>query len=391
MRMFEPVSKSRTGAGADRPKTGWIGDLSGAFGDLGTFLPLVIGLLVVGRFEPGGLLIGFGLFAVLTGLIFRLPIPVQPMKVVAALAIAGGLGASAMMASGMMLGIALLVLGAFGLIGRMKRLVPRTVLLGVQLGLGMHLLMTSTAIAGDGLVVGLAAFGLLILLQATRLRSVSCLLLLAGGIGWSLATGKADWVTLSPTWHAPAIAMPAWGAFQEAIETVFWPQLALTLTNAVLLTSVLAAEYFPKAEHQVSAKRLALSTGALNLVLAPIGAMPMCHGAGGLAAHYHQGARSGLAPIAFGSVCLALGLLAGPAALDWLLLVPLPMVAALLAFAGLHLMQPERLAHVSPICLAVIALTALTSVLVNVSAGLAVGLIAEMMRAAARRLRQPTT
>ena len=114
MRMFEPLSKSRAGVDADRPKAGMIGDLSGAFADLGTFLPLVIGLLVVGQIEPTGLLVGFGLFAVLTGLIFRLPIPVQPMKLVAALAIAGSLGASSMAACGMMLGMTFLLLGAFG-------------------------------------------------------------------------------------------------------------------------------------------------------------------------------------------------------------------------------------------------------------------------------------
>ncbi|MGI9510077.1 MAG: putative sulfate/molybdate transporter [Geminicoccaceae bacterium] len=388
--MFEPLSKSRTGADTDRAHGGWIGDLSGAFADLGTFLPLVIGLLVVGEVAPTGLLIGFGVFAVLTGVIYRLPMSVQPMKVVAALAIAGGLSASAMVASGMMLGVALIILGGFGLVTRMKRLVPRTVLLGIQFGLGLHLLVTSAAIADGALAIAASALAVLILLQATPLRSVSCLLLLVCGIGWSLTMGKADWVALSPAWHMPTIAMPAWSAFMEAIETVLWPQLALTLTNAVLLTSVLAADYFPSAKHQTSTKRLALSSGALNLFLAPIGAMPMCHGAGGLAAQYHQGARSGRAPVIFGAVCLALGLLAGPAALDWLLLVPLAIVAALLAFAGLHLMQPGRLAHLSPTCLAVIALTALTSLLVNVSVGLAAGLIAEMMRAVGKRFFQPT-
>ncbi|MGI9499314.1 MAG: putative sulfate/molybdate transporter [Geminicoccaceae bacterium] len=387
--MFEPHSKSRTGSAAARPKAAWIGDLSGAFADLGTFLPLVIGLLILGRFDPTGMLIGFGLFALATGLIYRLPMPVQPMKVVAALAIAGGLSAQAMTASGILLGLALLFLGTSGLIGRMNRLVPHTVLIGIQLGLGLHLLLASIDLADGTLILGAAALGFLILLQMTPLRPASCLLLVSGGIAWSLVAGGATLPPMTLAWHLPEIVMPSWAAAHEASTAVLLPQLALTLTNAVLLTSVLAADYFPKAGARTNARRLAFSTGALNLALMPIGAMPMCHGASGLAAQFHQGARSGLAPIIFGSVCLTLGLLAGPTALDWLLLVPLPVVAALLAYAGLHLVQPARFANIKPYCLVVIGLTALTSVLIDVASGLIAGLIAELIRTAASNLRRP--
>ena len=376
--------------GDDGPQPGWVGDLSGAFADLGTFLPLVIALLVLGRFDSTGLLIGFGLFAIATGVIYRLPIPVQPMKLVAALAIAGGLSADALMASGMLLGLALLLLGGSGLIGRMRKLVPRTVLAGLQLALGLHLLVASVDLAQGALDQGLMALGLFLLLLATPLRSMACILLVIVGIAWSLSTDGAGLPGFALVLHLPAIGIPAWDAFGEAAISTFWPQLALTLTNAVLLTSVLVADYFPETRPDASAKRLAMSSGALNLLLAPIGAMPMCHGAGGLAAQYHQGARSGLAPITFGAACLTLGLLAGPLAVDLLLLVPLPVVAVLLGYAGFQLLMTGHVPHARWACRVVIALTALVSFGVNVAVGLAAGLIIELIRSTVSNLRQPT-
>lgn len=388
MRMFDHHSKADASVETGE-RSHWTGEVSGAFADLGTFLPLVIGLLVLGRFDPTGLLLGFGIFAVLTGLIYRLPIPVQPMKVVAALAIAGGMSASALMASGLLLGLALLVLGATGLIDRLHRLVPRTVLFGIQLGLGLHLLMAGIALAADALALALVIVLILSLLLAAGLRAIACILILATGIAWSLASGSAVLPDMSLGFHLPGFGLPDWQGMREAAEGAFLPQLAMTVTNAVLLTAVLAREYFPKTGERVSARRLALSSGALNLALAPFGVMPMCHGAGGLAAQYRHGARRGLAPVIFGSACLALGLFAGPQALDWLLLVPLPVVAALLAIAGLQLIEPRRFVQVSRSCLVIIGLTALVSLTVNVAAGLAAGIVAELLRSAmSRRLRR---
>jgi hypothetical protein len=357
-----------------------VGDVSGAFADLGTFLPLVIGLLVLGAYDASGLLVGFGVFAVATGVLYRRPVPVQPMKAIAALAITGAMTASGVMASGLIIGLALLLLGATGLINHIERLVPRTVLFGIQLGLGLSLIMTSAALAGSALRLGLVVLALLAVLQFTGLRAMGCLIILAGAILWSLTFGAAQLPGGSIGWHFPALIGLDFSAFRQALETGVLPQLALTVTNAVLLTAALSADYFPQDRHRISARNLTLSSGGLNLLLAPFGAIPMCHGAGGLAAHYGQGARTGLAPIVFGCACLALGVFAGPGALAWLSLVPMPIIAALLAFAGFQLMNVRRLSALRPTCLAIIALTALVCVFGNVAAGLFVGLLAELVR-----------
>lgn len=390
MRLFDRLIKSRPVTGNSGEAQSWLGDLSGAFADLGTFLPLVIALLVLGHIEPTGLLIGFGIFAILAGLIYRLPVPVQPMKLVAALAIAGGLSAEAMMASGLLLGLALLILGGSGLIAKMHRFVPQTVLVGLQIALGLHLLKASAELIEGDIPVGLMALAGLALLGMTPLRNMACIILLLVGISWALVSGGAPLPSTELGLYLPALSLPSWPAFEEAAITVFWPQLALTVTNAVLMTAVLAADYFPSPKPRISAKGLALSSGGLNLILAPLGAMPMCHGAGGLVAQYHHGARTGRAPILFGSVCLVLGLIIGPLAVDFLLLVPLPIVAALLLFASLHLVASKPLIHASWVCRGIIATTALIAIAIDMAAGLAVGLIIELIRSQFLATRYPS-
>ena len=380
-----------TGKNVDQKRNWWIGDISGAFADLGTFLPLVIGLLLIGQHDPSGLMVGFGLFALATGLIYRKPIPVQPMKVVVALAIAGGMSAGALAASGLLLGMALIVLSLSGLIDKLDRIVPRTVLFGVQLGLGLHLVVAGMDLAGSSFWLGVLVLAVLLAFQAAKLSSIGCLALLLGSIIWSISSGNAALPSMTIGWHLPSLIDLDPIAFREALETGFLPQLALTITNAVILTAVLAKNYFPKDYQKTTPKRLAMSSGGLNLILIPFGAVPMCHGAGGLAAHYHQGARSGLAPIVFGSACLILGLFFAKDALTCLLLVPLPVVAAVLAFAGLQLANPMQLVAISRVCLAIVLTTALVSVLTNVAVGLVFGLIAELLRSRIAPLRQPTS
>src|SRR2546421_7490132 len=62
-------------------------ELAGAFGDLGTLIPFVVGYITINRLDPQGVLLGFGLLAVATGLYFRPPMSVQPMKAIATVAV----------------------------------------------------------------------------------------------------------------------------------------------------------------------------------------------------------------------------------------------------------------------------------------------------------------
>jgi len=112
-------------------------EASGACGDLGTFIPHAIGAMTVAGLAPAGVLSGFGVFLIATGLFYGLPLPVQPMKAVSAVILTGGLRPGEVAAAGMILGAVLLVLGITGLIGRLARVIPQSVGAGLQLGLGL--------------------------------------------------------------------------------------------------------------------------------------------------------------------------------------------------------------------------------------------------------------
>src|ERR1700681_1118136 len=116
--------------------------------------------------------------------------------------------------------------------------------------------------------------------------------------------------------------------------------------------------------------------------LSPFGAMPMCHGAGGLQAQYRFGARTGLAPIIFGVVVLVLAVGFADHAAALFAVIPIGAVGALLILAGTDLAVSRRLFDGKPSCWPVIGITALVTVTINPALGLILGWIAELIRAA---------
>ncbi|MEJ2454429.1 MAG: molybdate transporter family protein [Candidatus Thiodiazotropha sp.] len=358
---------------------GIFSEFSGAFADLGTFLPIVLAILSLHQMDPSGLLLGFGIFALAVAVIYRRPVPVQPMKVVAAVVITSQLSAAMIAATGLLIGGVLLILGCLGWINRLAEKVPQTLLQGIQMGVGLYLAWAGLKLMSDQWMIGLTLFLIVLILQRTRLSSYVVLGIVIGFAAWSLFS-EAQSPTLNPGIYWPQPVAIHLQDLWQATTDVLLPQLALTLTNAVLATAAIASDLFPADRARITPQRLALSTGGLNLLLAPFGAFPMCHGAGGLVVQHRFGARTGLAPAIFGLSCLALGLFLGPDALKLLELLPLPAVGALLAVAGIHLALSRKLLHTEGRRLAVILTTALGCVLFNVAVGLVIGLLAEFLR-----------
>ena len=356
-------------------------EIAGAFADLGTFLPLVLGAFAVQQLDPSGVLTGFGISALVVALVYRRPIPVQPMKAVAALVIAGGLGAMELSAVGLLLGSTLLVLGATGTAGRLAWLVPETVLGGIQFGVGLILVLAGLALAADGEVIAIVALAVLLSFYWTRFRPFAALLVVAGAAAWGLSrTGAAPEALAFGLW-LPDFRWPDLDSFRSAGQSAFLPQLALTVTNAVLVTAVIAGDYFPRDKDRITPDRLAISSGGLNLLLAPFGAFPMCHGSGGLVVQHRFGARTGWAPAIFGACLLALGLCLGPGALELLAVIPMSAVGALLIVAGAEMAAANGLRERRPGRLFVVLATGLACIAFDVAVGLLVGLLAEFIRA----------
>lgn len=92
-------------------------ELAGAFGDFGTLFPLAIGYIAVCGLDPAGLLVMMGIANIATGIVYKLPMPIEPMKVLAAVAIAQRWSPSLIYASGVTMGIVWFVLGITGAMG----------------------------------------------------------------------------------------------------------------------------------------------------------------------------------------------------------------------------------------------------------------------------------
>jgi len=366
---------------ATPPTRRFLLECSGACGDLGTFIPHVIGAITVAGLSPAGVLFGFATFLIATGLFYGLPLPVQPMKAISAVILTGGLRPGEVAAAGIMIGVVLLVLGITGWIGRLSRAIPQSVSAGLQLGLGLLMGVLGLKLVLETPWLGFGSLALLFALtRVPRCPAAPITLAMSMLAAWATGkTGIASAVAVTP--RPPQLVVPSWPDVWRSFEVAVLPQLSLTLTNAVIVTASLARELFPSTGSIASERRLALSSGLANLLLCPFGAMPMCHGAGGLAGQFKFGARTGLAPVIFGAVLLVLAVAFADHAAALFALIPIGAVGSLLIFAGTDLAISRRLFDGKPSCLWVIGATALVTVTVNPALGLVLGWVAELIRA----------
>lgn len=317
------------------------GEVGGAFGDLGTFLPHVVAAFKVVGMAPFGVLAGFGVFYLATGLIYRLPVAVQPMKAASAAILVEDMTPGSVAAAGLAVGLAFLLLAATGLIQRLARLVPDMVTGGLQLGLGITLAILGAELMFTDWVIATVTGALLLALLAVP-RSPSALVALAAAIAIAGWRGGLPDISFAPALQWPTLVLPDWHELRQGIELAALPQIPLTLTNAIIVTAVLGGSLFGGRADRVTSRNLALTTGGANLLLAPLGAYPMCHGAGGMAAHHRFGARGVGAPLIMGVCCLALAIFIGEDAVALLGTVPDAAVGCLLVASGWELASAIR-------------------------------------------------
>jgi MFS superfamily sulfate permease-like transporter len=265
------------------------------------------------------------------------------------------------------------------------------VLAGLQAGLGLALALVSFDLMATAPVVAVATLVLLLgLLLAPRCPSAAIGLTAAVVLARMLdAPGLQLGTTAPAALSIPALSIPALPSLAEterAFSLFVLPQLSLTFTNAILLTALVAGDYFGARAAHVTPVRLSLTSGLANLALTPFGALPMCHGAGGLAAHHRFGARSGAAPLVLGLALTAFALLPDGLGLAALAAIPAAGLGALLLMASGELALTRRLFDSRPSCWPVIAVTAGVTVWADPFWGLVAGSGAELVRLAAVRL-----
>ncbi|MBI4282585.1 MAG: sulfate permease [Chloroflexi bacterium] len=352
-------------------------ELSGALGDLGTFLPHVLGAITVAGLSPAGVFVSFGLFYLGSGAFYGIPVGVQPMKAASAAVLIQGMTPAEVAAGALLIGLFFLIAGATGLVTWLARITPPWTTAGIQLGLGTSLAWLGVKLAWQhpllGIVVAVTMGALLL-----QRRIPAALVGLAVGIGLAFALGinrglpELEWGL-----HLPRGVFPKPQDFLRASYIAVLPQIPLTLTNAIIVTAALAKQWFPKEEHHVTVRNLSLSHGIANILAAPLGGYMMCHGAGGLAGHYRFGARTGGAPLIIGVAFVSLGLFLGSGGVALLALIPMAVVGSLLLFSGLELATSSHFWHfprwTAGLALGVAALSFVFNPAIGFVAGLAVG------------------
>lgn len=339
-----PVTRSHTDAQV-RPRNVFDRfEWAGAFGDLGTFIPFVIAYIAVLKMEPYGILFSFGISMIVVGIVYKSPIPVQPMKAIGAVATTQAVQTAlitpqAVVAGGLVTGLLWLFLGVSGLANRISRIVPRAILVGIILGLGFGLMLEGVKLMASNW--WLSAGGLLLTLVLLSNRVIPAMFaLLVFGAGGALVQDPTLWSALGQLrveLRAPEFALTALSWNDLFLGAVFLalPQLPLTFGNAVVAITEENNRLFP--DRPVNERKMSISTGLMNLFGSGVGGVPMCHGAGGMAGHVRFGARTGGALVILGAFLLALALAFSSSIQILLRLFPMSVLGVVLFLTGAQL------------------------------------------------------
>lgn len=328
-----------------------LSELSGSLGDLGTLLPLLIALTLTHSVSLPSTLVFTGLANIATGLVFGLPLPVQPMKAIAAVAISREFSIKETAAAGITVSAIVLLLSITGLLSWFSRVIPIPVVKGIQVGAGLSLILS----AGTNLLSKLGwitpnwsdnhlwtIFAFIFLLITTVLSSYRrisipyALLIFALGLIFAGATlSQRNESAPDPRFWGPQIYIPSPEQFGTTLSASLG-QLPLTTLNSIIAVSHLSSDLLPTVP-EPSPTALGISVATMNLVSCWFGGMPACHGSGGLAGQHRFGARSGASVIVLGLVKLLLGLFIGEALVGLLAAFPKSLLGIMVIAAGVEL------------------------------------------------------
>jgi MFS superfamily sulfate permease-like transporter len=316
-------------------------EFAGAFGDLGTLIPFVVGYITLNKMDPLGILVAFGLFKIFAGLYFRTPVPIQPMKAIGGMAIAHpeAITHGMIWGSGIFTGFFWLLMGLTGTITWIERITTKPVVRGIMLGLGLSFVMEGLSMMREGPLVAVGGVILtLLLLNSKRLPAMLCLL--AYGIVMAFIQKPElfkDLSNLSIHFRFPELTFGrmSWQDLLAGFVIFGLPQAPLTLGNAIIGTVAENNQYF--ADRKVTAKSISIDHGVMNLISTFMGGIPMCHGAGGMAGHIRFGARTGGALVILGIIVLFTGLFLSDSVALLFQVFPRSILGVILFFAGVEL------------------------------------------------------
>ncbi len=316
-------------------------EFAGAFGDLGTLIPFVVGYITLNKMDPLGILIAFGFFKIFAGLYFKTPIPIQPMKAIGGMAIAhaGTITPGMIWGSGIFTGIFWLLMGVTGMITWIEKVTTKPVVRGIMLGLGLSFIVEGLKMMKVQPLFAIGGVALTLLLLNNR-RLPAMLALLGYGIIVAFIQrpellGELSHLSIRFRWPELTFGKISWKELLSGFVILGLPQAPLTLGNAIIATVSENNAHFP--ERKVTAKTISIDHGVMNLISTFIGGIPMCHGAGGMAGHIRFGARTGGALVILGVIVLMTGLFLSDCVALFFQVFPRPILGVILFFAGVEL------------------------------------------------------
>jgi MFS superfamily sulfate permease-like transporter len=316
-------------------------EFAGAFGDLGTLIPFVVGYITLNKMDPLGILVAFGIFKIFVGLYFKTPVPIQPMKAIGGMAIAhaGSITPGMIWGSGIFTGIFWLLMGITGAITWIEKVTTKPVVRGIMLGLGLSFVVEGLSMMrGEPLFAIGGVLITLLLLSSKRFPAMLCLLAY-GIVVASIQKPELfeELSNLSVRFRFPELTFGrmSWQDLLAGFIILGLPQAPLTLGNAIIATVSENNAFFP--DRKVTAKTISIDHGVMNLIGTCIGGIPMCHGAGGMAGHIRFGARTGGALVILGVIVLLTGLFLSDSVALLLQIFPRPILGVILFFAGVEL------------------------------------------------------
>ncbi|KAG0273025.1 hypothetical protein BGZ95_011169 [Linnemannia exigua] len=329
-----------------------LGELSGSLGDLGTLLPIMLSLSLTGQVDLTASLIFGGLWNIVTGLTFRMPMCVQPMKSIAAIALTNHMSIGSVMSAGMGVSAVVMALGITRTIHIVQKYTPMSVIRGIQLGTAIsfggkaaELVKQAKSFGGESWTWdnnyewAVFAFIIVFIFYYRSKRIPTAMILFTIGLIiafiklYTNPPAKAVYPKIGV--YTIGVTVPTWEEFKHGFVSASLGQIPLTCLNSVIALAALAQDLFP--EHPTGTPTIAVSVGMMNLIGCFFGSIPFCHGSGGLAAQYRFGARTEVSIIILGLLKIFFGLFFGSSLSGLIASYPSAILGVMLFVSGIEL------------------------------------------------------
>lgn len=317
-------------------------ELSGSFGDIGTDLPLIIGMIAACGLDPASSFIMFGLMQMMTGIAYGIPMPVQPLKAMAVLMISQKLPGGVLYGAGLSIGIVMLILTSTNILRWIVKVIPKSVVRGIQFGLGLKLAMMAIKnyMQSDGItgyVLAGLGFILTIVFIGNKKYPPAIFVILLGAV--YACFFSVDFTGLSAGFgaHLPVFNVPGRADILNGFLLLAIPQLALSISNSVIATKRTVEDLFP--EKALTVNKIGWTYSLMNIINPFFSGIPTCHGTGGIAGHYNFGGRTGGSVVIYGSLFVVIGFFFSGDFGGFVKFFPMPILGIILLFEALALMS----------------------------------------------------